>query len=99
MEARDLGDYDNLHAMPTLEKSDLRALYPYPMLTVDISRVRRFVATSGTTGLPVMFGLTERDLNHLIPYQMCRVLRASGILPSDKVYQRECCGSAVRYRT
>ena len=28
MEPRDLGDFDNLHAMPTLEKSDLRALYP-----------------------------------------------------------------------
>ena len=59
MEPRDLADYDNLHAIPTLEKADLRALYPYPMLTVDISQVRRFVATSGTTGLPVMFGLTD----------------------------------------
>ena len=87
MEPRDLGNFDALHTMPTLEKADLRALYPYPMLTVDISQVRRFVATSGTTGLPVMFGLTERDLSHLLPYQMCRVLRAAGILPGDKVYQ------------
>lgn len=87
MEPRDLGNFDALHTMPTLEKADLRALYPYPMLTVDIAQVRRFVATSGTTGLPVMFGLTERDLSHLLPYQMCRVLRAAGILPGDKVYQ------------
>lgn len=87
MEPRDLGDYDALSSMPTLEKKDLRELYPFPMLTVDLSEIRRFVATSGTTGLPVMFGLTDRDLNHLIPYQMRRVLRAAGIQPMEKVYQ------------
>ena len=87
MTPRDLGDFEGLHHAPTLEKSDLRALYPFPMLTVDMSQVRRFVATSGTTGLPVMFGLTDKDLKHLIPYQMCRVLRAAGMTPADRVYQ------------
>ena len=87
MSPGDLGNYEMLSAIPTLEKSDLRALYPYPLLTTELSKVRRFVATSGTTGLPVMFGLTERDMNHLIPYQMCRILRAAGVVPSDKVYQ------------
>ena len=87
MEPRDLRDAAALAVAPTLEKSDLRALYPFPLLTEDMQRIRRFVATSGTTGLPVMFGLTERDLNHLIPYQMCRILRAAGVLPGDRVYQ------------
>ncbi|MBI5109230.1 MAG: AMP-binding protein [Rhodocyclales bacterium] len=87
MSPRDLTDFDHLHQVPTLEKSDLRALYPFPMLTVDMSQVRRFVATSGTTGLPVLFGLTDKDLNHLIPYQMCRILRAAGMVPEDRVYQ------------
>lgn len=87
MEPRDLGDYDALPLMPTSEKKDLRELYPFPMLTVELSEVRRFIATSGTTGLPVMFGLTDRDLNHLIPFQMRRVLRTAGFLPEDKVYQ------------
>lgn len=84
---RDLGDFDALSSMPTLCKKDLRALYPFPMLTTELARVRRFVATSGTTGLPVMFGLTDRDMNHLIPYQMCRILRAAGVVPEDRVYQ------------
>lgn len=87
MSPRDLGDFDALSSVPTLEKTDLRALYPFPMLTTELAQVRRFIATSGTTGLPVMFGLTERDMNHLIPYQMCRILRAAGIVPGDRVYQ------------
>lgn len=87
MSPKDLKDFDSLAQVPTLEKTDLRALYPFPMLTVDVAQVRRFVATSGTTGLPVMFGLTDRDMNQLIPYQMRRVLRAAGIVPEDRVYQ------------
>jgi len=77
MSPRDLGDLDALSSVPTLDKADLRKLYPFPMLTTELARVRRFVATSGTSGMPVMFGLTERDLNQLIPYQMCRILRAA----------------------
>ena len=87
MSPRDLGDLDALSSVPTLDKADLRALYPFPMLTTELARVRRFVATSGTTGMPVVFGLTERDLNQLIPYQMCRILRAAGIVSGDRVYQ------------
>ncbi len=87
MSPRDLGDLDALSSAPTLDKADLRALYPFPMLTTELARVRRFVATSGTSGMPVMFGLTERDLNQLLPYQMGRILRAAGIVAGDRVYQ------------
>ncbi|MBL8488179.1 MAG: AMP-binding protein [Rhodocyclaceae bacterium] len=87
MEPRDLRTLDDLARAPTLEKADLRALYPFPMLTRELSEIRRFVATSGTTGLPVMFGLTERDMTQLLPYQMCRIFRAAGLLPGDRVYQ------------
>lgn len=85
--SRDLGDFDALSSLPTMEKSDLRALYPFPMLTTDIARIRRFVATSGTTGLPVLFGLTERDLETLLPWQMTRILRCAGFVAHDRVYQ------------
>lgn len=87
MSPRDLGDLDTLSSVPTLDKADLRALYPFPMLTTELARVRRFVATSGTSGMPVMFGLTERDLNQLLPRQMSRILRAAGIVAGDRVYQ------------
>jgi len=87
MSPADLVTHDALAAAPTLEKADLRDLYPFPMLTNDMSTVRRFIATSGTTGLPVMFGMTDRDLDHLLAYQMCRILRAAGVEPSDRFYQ------------
>ncbi|MCL4744173.1 MAG: AMP-binding protein [Burkholderiaceae bacterium] len=87
MHPRDLAAADGLVSMPTLEKSDLRARYPYPMLTVDVSRVSRFFSTSGTTGLPVLFGFTHRDLNQLLAVQVARQLHCIGIRPGDRVYQ------------
>ena len=62
-----------------MEKEHLRAQYPFPYLTVEIEQVERFVSTSGTTGLPVMFGMTRNDFHHLLPYQMTRLLTAAGV--------------------
>ena len=42
----DLKDRTALQALPLLEKSHLRALYPYPLLTVPLEQVVRFCATS-----------------------------------------------------
>lgn len=82
-----LRDRASLAAMPTLEKSDLREHYPFPLLTVPIEQVARFCATSGTTGPPVMFGFTRRDWQVTLVRQMARIFRAVGILPGDRVYQ------------
>src|SRR5512138_2941934 len=68
---RGLRDHASLAAVPTLEKSDLRQRYPYPFLTVPLESVTRFFATSGTTGLPVLFGFTKRDLE-LVGRQVAR---------------------------
>jgi hypothetical protein len=72
MTPRDLAAEDGLANAPTMEKADLRARYPYPMLTVDPSQVTRFFATSGTTGLPVLFGFTEHDLRQVLARQVAR---------------------------
>ena len=83
----ELGDFDRFRALPMLEKSDLRALYPFPFLTLPMEEVARFVATSGTTGLPVMFGFSRRDVHELVPRQLARIYRCTGIHPGDRVYQ------------
>jgi len=83
----DLADPQSLDAVPLLEKADLHALYPFPMLGEPMERVARFFATSGTTGLPVMFGFTQRDLDDLMAQQIARMLRAAGFQPGDRVYQ------------
>ena len=81
----DLRDPAALAHVPTLEKADLRARYPYPFLTVPLAAVARFFATSGTTGSPVMFGFTKRDLDAL-GRQVARQLACIGLKPGDRAY-------------
>ncbi|VVE20819.1 phenylacetate--CoA ligase family protein [Pandoraea terrigena] len=83
----DLADRQALSALPTLEKADLRSHYPYPFLTVPLEQIARFCATSGTTGLPVLFGFTRHDWEHTIVKQLSRIFRTVGIAPGDRVYQ------------
>lgn len=87
MKPGDLRDRASLAALPTLEKADLRARYPFPMLTVPINEVARFCATSGTTGLPVMFGFTRHDWEVTLVRQLARIYRTVGLRPDDRVYQ------------
>ncbi len=87
MDPREIGDPAAFERAPMLEKSDLRSRYPFPFLTVPMTEVARFVATSGTTGLPVMFGYSYGDVRRLIPAQMSRILRCAGVQPGDRVYQ------------
>lgn len=84
---QDLRDRDSLAAMPTLEKADLRTRYPFPMLSVPVEQVARFCATSGTTGLPVMFGFTRHDWEVTLVRQLARIYRTVGVRPDDRVYQ------------
>jgi phenylacetate-coenzyme A ligase PaaK-like adenylate-forming protein len=84
---RDLADRQALEQVPMLEKADLRKLQPFPMLSVASDKVIRFFATSGTTGLPVLFGFTERDLNETLANQVARQLHCNGVRPGDRAYQ------------
>ena len=87
MKPEDLASPDGLANAPTMDKSLLREGYPFPYLTVPIEQVERFVATSGTTGLPVTFGMTKNDLNGLLAQQMRRLLTAAGVRKGDRAYQ------------
>jgi phenylacetate-coenzyme A ligase PaaK-like adenylate-forming protein len=86
MRPADLAAADGLENLPTLEKSDLHARYPFPMLGLEMARVVRFFATSGTTGLPVMFGFTEHDLTRTLSDQVARMLHCQGVRPGDRAY-------------
>ncbi|MFL9950467.1 AMP-binding protein [Paraburkholderia agricolaris] len=83
----DLADRRALGSLPLLDKADLRSRYPFPFLTVAPERIARFCATSGTTGLPVMFGFTRSDWEQTIARQLARIFRTTGIAPGDRVYQ------------
>jgi len=83
---RDLADPQALASVPFLEKSMLRDRYPFPMLTTPMESVTRFCATSGTTGLPVLFGYTDHDLNTLLARQVARQLYCHGLRPGHRGY-------------
>lgn len=83
---RDLADPAALNALTILGKDDLHTRYPFPFLSQKMDAVSRFFATSGTTGLPVLFGFTARDLERLGD-QMLRVLKTCGARPGDRAYQ------------
>jgi phenylacetate-CoA ligase len=87
MRAQDLGKTGALRGAPTLEKADLRSRYPYPFLTVPVGQTERFCATSGTTGLPVLFGFTKQDFEVTLVRQLSRIFRTAGIVPGDLAYQ------------
>ena len=87
MRPRDLAEPGALAHAPSLEKADLRRMYPFPLLTVPPEDVTRFCATSGTTGNPVLFGFTRDDWDGLLVRQMARIYRTVGVRPGDRVYQ------------
>lgn len=82
---KDLADPQALASAPFLEKADLRGRYPFPMLTAEMGDVTRMSATSGTTGLPVLFGFTEADLA-LLATQVARQLYCHGLRPGHRGY-------------
>lgn len=87
MKPMDLAADDGLASAPFLDKDMLRQRYPFPFLTAPMERVERFMATSGTTGLPVLFGMTAADYRELLPSQLARMLTAAGVKRGQRAYQ------------
>ncbi|WP_416899758.1 MAG: phenylacetate--CoA ligase family protein [Minwuia sp.] len=86
LKPQDLADRQALDALPFLEKAQLRERYPFPMLGTDPAKVEKFCATSGTTGLPVLFGYTADDMHVLLAKQVARQLHCHGVRPGDRGY-------------
>lgn len=86
LKPQDLADRQAIEELPFLEKSDLREHYPFPMLGTDVANVEKFCATSGTTGLPVLFGFTDHDLHNIMAKQVARQLYCHGIRSGDRGY-------------
>ncbi len=61
-ESRALRSLEDLRALPFTVKDDLRASYPFGMLTAPLESMARLHASSGTTGKPTVVGCTPRDI-------------------------------------
>ena len=82
-------DWDDLRAVPTTSKEDIRAsLAADPPLGahlgVPLDRVVQVQATSGTTGTPSYLGLTAADVQTWAELG-ARAFRATGVVPGDVV--------------
>jgi len=78
---------EDLIHVPTTEKKDLRALYPFPVLGFEPQEIFRFAATTGTTGTPITIGFTRKDWFETLREQMGRLFAMWDIGVNDIVYQ------------
>ncbi len=81
----DLRDLADLERFPFTVKDHLRETYPFGMLAVDRSQLRRVHASSGTTGKATVVGYTQRDLD-MWSNVVARSIRASGGRPGHMVH-------------
>jgi phenylacetate-CoA ligase len=85
VEPADCSTLDDLARFPFTTKEDLRATYPFGMLAVPMSQVRRVHASSGTTGRPTVVGYTENDIDMWADV-VARSIRAAGGRAGHKVH-------------
>ena len=58
----DIKDIKDIVKLPFSSKKDLRDYYPFGLLSAPLSEIVRIHASSGTTGKPIVVGLTNNDL-------------------------------------
>lgn len=85
LDASAITGLESLNDIPFTTKSDMRAAYPYGLLTVPLRDVVRLHASSGTTGPAVAVCHTQDDLNTWADL-MARCMHMVGIR-SDDVFQ------------
>jgi phenylacetate-CoA ligase len=76
---------DTLTDQPFVEKSALRAAYPFGLLRVPVSKLARLHASSGTHGKPTVVGYTAADLEAWTEL-MARCLTLAGVRPGMLVH-------------
>ena len=81
----DLKSLADLEKFPYTTKADLRETYPFGMFAVQMDRIVRIHASSGTTGKPTVVGYTAKDIDTWT-HVMARSIRAAGARPGDKVH-------------
>jgi len=81
----DIKTLSDLRKLPFTTKDDLREMYPYGSLVVDISEVVEVHGSSGTTGKPTLSFYTKRDIENWSEL-MARSLTAIGITKNDIIF-------------
>ncbi|HOJ50799.1 MAG TPA: phenylacetate--CoA ligase [Spirochaetota bacterium] len=78
----DIKDLSDLKKIPFTTKDDLRAAYPFGMLTVDKNDIVRIHSSSGTTGKATVIAFTKKDIDTWADY-VARCLYMIGMRKGD----------------
>ncbi|MFP4084087.1 MAG: phenylacetate--CoA ligase family protein [Desulfonatronovibrio sp.] len=73
---------EDIRDLPFTTKEDLRANYPYGLLTLPVEQMVRLHASSGTTGAATVIFHTQNDLNAWADL-VARCMHMSGVRPQD----------------
>lgn len=76
---------DDIERLPFTVKSELRATYPYGMLTMPIARCARIHASSGTSGKPTVVAYSAEDLRVFADVN-ARSILCAGARPDDTLH-------------
>lgn len=82
---QDIKTVKDLVKLPFTNKQDLRDTYPYGLFAVDMEKVVRVHASSGTTGKQTVVGYTENDISAWAEIT-ARALTAAGAKAKDFVH-------------
>ena len=80
----DIKSFDDVKRLPIMEKKDFFIDYPYGYYAVSSEEIKVYHASSGTTGMPLIVGLTDSDLKHRTEV-IKESLRMAGVKKGDVV--------------
>ncbi|MBU1157238.1 MAG: phenylacetate--CoA ligase family protein, partial [Proteobacteria bacterium] len=80
----DIHSLDDLKGLPFTTADDLRAGYPFPLLSVPLEQVVRVHASSGTTGKRKVLAYTQKDLDDWA-HMFARCYEMAGLTRLDRV--------------
>lgn len=80
----DIKSLDDLGSLPLTTADDLRAGYPFPLLSVPLEQVVRVHASSGTTGKRKVLAYTQKDLDDWAN-MFARCYEMAGLTRQDRV--------------
>jgi phenylacetate-CoA ligase len=75
---------EDIRRLPLVDKDDLQAEYPFPLLSVPFDQVVRIHASSGTTGKRKVLSYTRRDID-VWAEMFARCYEMAGLSTGDRV--------------
>ena len=80
----DIRSLEDLSRLPFTTADDLRAGYPFPLLSVPLDRIVRVHASTGTTGRRKILSYTQKDVDDWAHF-FARCYEMAGVGPEDLV--------------